>query len=73
MPTPKQKILTDIEVLGDAVISGTISVEDVEISTEGAQQNYVLQFRDGKFIARALTLEGVDVSTSVALTWWMGN
>lgn len=73
MPTPKQRILTDLEVLGDAAVSGVISVEGIEISTDEAQQNNVLQFRDGRFVPRALTLEGVDVPTTVAVSWWMGS
>lgn len=75
MPTPKHKILSDLEVLGDAAVSGTISVEGVEMSLAGAASNQVLQFRDGKFQPKALSLEaiGVDVPTTIAISWWMGN
>lgn len=73
MPAPKQRILTDLEVLGEAAVTGRISVEGIEITTENAQQNYVMQFRDGVIKPRALSLAGVDVPTSIAISWWMGN
>lgn len=73
MPSPKQRVLTDLEVAGLATIAGTVSIQGIVVETAGSVTNDVLQFRNGKYSPQTVSSTGVDLPTSIALNWWMGN
>lgn len=70
----KQRILTDLEVSGDATITGTATINGFTIDPAGATNLMVLTYvaAEQKFIAKAPGGGGAgDAGTAAMISSWM--